>query len=556
MENKINSFKVLTKRALVNNLLEFEMDASLDLEKLNVYKKDEVDITIKMVSASGNIITADAFYFEEYHFADDGEIMARTEKKPCFRIRVMPSEEGKWNYTVSLKIRNENKDTLDGYIEIYKSDDESRLLSVEPNRKQVFATPSGEPVIMIGENLNYNVPVSNKEHFAKYITENMKILAHNGANHVRIFDKIESGSQIRDGVYNMSQRASAMWDKIIKTADELGMYVTFVLMDFCELVNPLFAKSCWHTDNGGYLTDSIEFFSDEKSKAAYKEYLRYIVSRFGYSESILTWELFNELDRTDAIFNNRHEEVTAWIAEMTDKLRSLDQARHMLSNSIFFINLIAKYYKPFDFIYYHQCNHATVSYLSEIHRNSWRAYGCPSINGDGGVVGATEALCGDSISPELTVVHQGNWAGVMGGGAGTVMNNNWHRLSEYKGEWCYKAISEMAKKIPWCDKEMKMVTFETIKISNHQISVLGYSGSTFAYLWFYNNHLLPIRKDETVFDSEKVRFSVESGLYNIIWINTSTGEYISSETVSVDDIIDIEMPSWTRDIALIVELKN
>lgn len=556
MENKIKSFKVLTERALVNNLLEFEIEVQLNLAELNVYKKDEVDITIKIVSVSGKIITADAFYYEEYSFAEDGKIETRTDKKPCFRIRVMPSEEGEWNYEVSLNIKNKNEDTINGCINIYKSEKESRLLSVEPNRKQVFATPLGEPVIMIGENLNYNVPISDKESFAKYITENMKILAHNGANHVRIFDKIECGSQIREGVYNMSQKASAMWDKIIKTADDLGMYVTFVLMDFCELANPQFAKSCWHEDNGGYLTNSIDFFSDEKSKAAYKEYLRYIVSRFGYSESILTWEFFNELDRTDAIFNNKHEAAKEWLAEMTGAMRSLDQARHMLSNSIFFINLVAAYYKPFDFIYYHQCNHATVSYLSEIQKNSWRAYRRPSLNGDGGVVGATKALCGDSISPELTVVHQGNWAGVMGGGAGTVMNNDWQRLSEHQGEWCYKAIFNMAKKIPWCNKEMKMVTAETVKVSNRQISLLGYMDSNFAYLWFYNNHLLPIRKDETVFEAETVSLSVENGLYSIIWIDTLTGEYISKETISVNDIIDIKMPVWTRDIALIVEAEN
>ena len=555
MKNVISGFKVLTEKPCVNNLLEFEMDVPQEAEMLNVYKKDEVDITLKMVSASGNIISADAFYYEEYLFAEDGEIKTRTEKNPCFRIRVMPTKEGKWSYTVSLKIKNENKDTLTGCIDIYKSEKESRLLSIEPIRKQVFATSSGEPVIMIGENLNYNNPISDKNCFAKYITENMKILAHNGANHVRIFDKIESGSQIRDGVYNMSQAASAMWDRIFFTADELGMYVSFVTVDFWELTQNIFQKSCWNKENGGYITSATEFFSNSETKEAYKEYLRYIVSRFGYSESLFTWELFNEVDRTDAMNEGRYKEISEWLYEMAAYIKEMNINNHLVSNSIFFTNLIAAFYKPFDFIYFHQCNNASVSYLAEIQKSFYGAYERPAINGDGGVVGATAALCGDSITEDLTVVHQGNWAGVMGCGAGTVMNNSWHRLSQLKGEWCYKAVSEIAKRIPWCDKKIKSVTFETVKPSNSQISLLGYMGDNYAYLWLYDNHLMPINRKETLFENETVSMKIENGSYTVSWINTRSGEEVKCDTVLVSgNILSVNMPIWSKDIALVVEL--
>lgn len=555
MKNAISGFKVLTEKALTNNLLEFEMDVPAEAEALNVYKKDDIDITIKMVSTSGKVITADAFYYEEYSFAESGEIEAKTEKKPVFRIRVTPSEEGKWEYTVSLKIKNENKSTLSGCLDIYKSEKESRLLSVEPKRRQVFATQSGNPVVMIGENLCYNQPMEQKNSFSKYVTYNMSRLAENGANHVRIFDMVNSGSYIREGVHKMSQSASAMWDRVFETADNLGMYITFVTADFSEITQGVFIGSPWHEANGGYISDAEDFFSDEKTKEAYKTYLRYVVSRWGYSDSLLTWELFNEMDRTDAMWKGRHDDIGVWLSEMADYLRDSDSNRHMLSNSVFFINLVATFYKPFDFAYYHQRNHASVSYLAEIQKNSYRAYNRPALNGDGGVAGATENLCGDSISPDLTIVHQGNWAGVMGGGAGTVLNSDWQKLFELSGEWIYKTVSKVAKQIPWCDLEMKMVTTETVKVSNNQISLLGYTGDGYAYLWIYDNHLLPIRPDETDFENEYLYLTLIDGIYTVEWMDTRTGEDIKKEEISVNGTVKLEMPAWSKDIALIVKLK-
>lgn len=555
MKNAISGFKVLTENARVNNLLEFEMDIPNGTKNLNPYKKDEIDITIKMVSASGKVITADAFYYEEYSFARSGEIEIKTEKKPVFRIRLTPNEEGRWEYAVSLKIKNENKGIFSGCLDIHKSEKESRILSVEPKRRQVFATQSGKPVIMIGENLCYNQPIEQKNSFSKYIICNMSRLAENGANHVRIFDMVNSGSYIREGMHKMSQSASAMWDRVFEAADNFGMYITFVTADFSEFTQGIFNGSPWHKENGGYISDATDFFSDEETKEAYKTYLRYIVSRWGYSESLLTFELFNEIDRTDAMWQGRHGDIGVWLSEMADYLRALDSNRHMLSNSVFFINLVATFYKPFDFAYYHQRNHASVSYLAEIQKNSHRAYNRPALNGDGGVAGATECLCGGSISPDLTIVHQGNWAGVMGGGAGTVLNSDWQKLSDYSGEWIYKTVSKIANQIPWCDFEMKMVTTETVKVSNNQISLLGYTGDDYACLWVYDNHLLPICPDETVFESESLYLSLKDGIYIVEWMDTRTGEDVKAEEISANGTVKLEMPVWSKDIALIVKSK-
>ena len=39
----------------------------------------------------------------------------------------------------------------------------------------------------------------------------------------------------------------------------------------------------------------VDFFTDERAKADYKNRLRYLVARYGYSTSVFAWEFFNEV---------------------------------------------------------------------------------------------------------------------------------------------------------------------------------------------------------------------------------------------------------------------
>lgn len=43
------------------------------------------------------------------------------------------------------------------------------------------------------------------------------------------------------------------------------------------------------------MTASIDFFTNERARADYKQRLRYLVARYGYSTSIFAWEFFNEV---------------------------------------------------------------------------------------------------------------------------------------------------------------------------------------------------------------------------------------------------------------------
>ena len=60
---------------------------------------------------------------------------------------------------------------------------------------------------------------------------------------------------------------------------------------------------------------------------------RYILARWGYSPAIMAFELFNEVENTDAAHQGRWAEIAAWHREMAGFLRANDPNRHLITTS-------------------------------------------------------------------------------------------------------------------------------------------------------------------------------------------------------------------------------
>ncbi len=85
-----------------------------------------------------------------------------------------------------------------------------------------------------------------------------------------------------------------------------------------------------HTVNGGPAATPKDFFTNAESKAMYKNRLRYLIARWGYSPAIAAWEFFNEID--NAVFTPtphdsvliEHQVITQWHDEMSTYLKNND----------------------------------------------------------------------------------------------------------------------------------------------------------------------------------------------------------------------------------------
>ena len=96
--------------------------------------------------------------------------------------------------------------------------------------------------------------------------------------------------------------------------------------------------SSYNVANGGFAKTPCEFFTLPDARQQYKNKLRLMVARYGYSPAIGAWEFFNEID--NAIYHGKPEDripdavITAWHDEMSTFLKNTDPYRHMVTTSI------------------------------------------------------------------------------------------------------------------------------------------------------------------------------------------------------------------------------
>lgn len=561
---KIKDFRPITEIPTTFSVLEFEFSLPDIPENLNVYKKQDVDISFAMVSKSGKVIKTSAFYFEEYEILEDKSLKAwgpdgRTNKAPCFRIRVKPTEEGVWTYTVTMKLEGVLVDMLSATIEVANSKKTSRLAIIEPKQKRVFATPDGKPFTLIGQNMGWNDPATNKVGFAQYIIEQMKSLHANGANYIRIWDFIDSGARIKAAPNVMRQDSSAMWDLIFESANELDFYIAFVYTPHCEATtgaNARFVDSIWNVTRGGFIENPADFFSNKQCIEAFKNYVRYVISRFGCYESVLCWELFNEIDFTNGVTEGRVDEVLAWVKEITEYTHSEDPYGHLVSNSTAYPNMVPAFANYCDFIFYHQYNPLSNSQIGALLNTSHKSYNKPVVLGETGVEGSPKIL-NNKMSDDLLEFHQGCWSGLMGGGAGTGMHWWWERIYKFGGHKAYNALKLLSDKIPYDDENLEFISTERIAFNNNRLGAMGYCGANYAYIWFFDNNYLPLTREEEIeFVGETATFAINNGKYCVEFIDTRTGKTVQkNETTVVDENITIDFPNWSKDIAVAIEEK-
>lgn len=166
---------------------------------------------------------------------------------------------------------------------------------------QRFEFDNGEPYFPIGYNVAWEAPPHGyAAHFA--------LMQDVGLNWSRVWmahwagmnlDWV-MGKKMEDGELDL--QVARRWDAVVEAAEEHGVYFQFVLQHHGQVstwVNPNWHENPWNAANGGWLESPSHFFTDERARRLTRQKYRYIVARWGYSPSIMAWELFNEVELTD-----------------------------------------------------------------------------------------------------------------------------------------------------------------------------------------------------------------------------------------------------------------
>lgn len=131
-------------------------------------------------------------------------------------------------------------------------------------------------------------------------------------------------------------KALDQWAKVTSACDGAGVDYQFVLFHssaFSSAKDGEWAKNPWNAANGGFMKSADDFFTDPEAKRRAKMWVRYAAVRWSADPHLFAWELFDEVENTDAAKDGHWKEISEWHKEMAGFIRSLDPYGHLVTTS-------------------------------------------------------------------------------------------------------------------------------------------------------------------------------------------------------------------------------
>jgi hypothetical protein len=281
-----------------------------------------------------------------------------------------------------------------------------------------FATSDGNRYWPVGHNLAW----SSKE---RPLEDQMPAMHDAGLNWARIWNTYWDGrcpywsptKKLKP--YEIDQDAMTKWDTIVRTAEKYDIKFQWVLHHHGQVsstVNPNWPDHPWNAKNGGFLKSSEDFFTDAEAKRRTKAMLRYLVARYADSPSIMAWELFNEVQFSDAARNNHWDKVGAWHDEMAAYLREIDPYHHLITTS-------SEQGQPIWKATDYRNDHGYPENLEALLLGTKAPDKQPFFFGEVGLADGTP-----TAASEKAAIRDGIWSGVLAGHAGSGEYWSWDRI--------------------------------------------------------------------------------------------------------------------------------
>jgi hypothetical protein len=331
---QLSRAQVTQVKLLTGNPVEYkkmEWDIRLVENWTNAFLQEDIALDMLITSPSGKALILPCYI-------DSGE----SGKESLWKARFAPQEKGRFKYSIKLSKEGKTVYTSGNYNFKVASSNEKGFL--HPGSNWVLKFDNGKPFRGIGENIGWESKINDANKFIKTVDENPKYnyeymlrsLAVNGGNFFRTWmtnqnlplDWKKPSNNTRytpsDEYFNPS--AIKKIDRLTSLCDSLGIHIMLTL-----------GMGAYSSRDGGFASSATDFFVNPKSKARYKNRLRYIISRWGYSTSIGAWELFNEIDNVQ--FSNKENPINAdtivkWHDEMSSYIKRTDPFGHLVTTSI------------------------------------------------------------------------------------------------------------------------------------------------------------------------------------------------------------------------------
>jgi hypothetical protein len=444
-----------------------EIRADITATYENPFDPTQIAVDAAVTTPDGRRLTVPGFYYAPLTL----ETRLATERlrragPADFRVRYTPTAAG--SHRVEVTVTDRSGKAAAAPLEITATAGKQpgfvRVASAAP---RYFATDNGQPFFAVGENVCWASNRSPLTHYSAWF----KGLGAAGGNWARLF--LSNGEKGQEWLPEPTAKPGVgayrglgtyaldnAWrlDEIVRSAGENGIRLMFCLGTFGEFTEGgYFNEGCWVSNpynaaNGGPCATPDEFWTNATARSLYKQRLRYLIARWGHTPNLFAWEFWNEVPPTPA--------KEAWIAEMAAYVKSCDPNRHLVSTTY---GSDAVWRCPdVDFTMAHMYGTAgnTADFTPRIvsETRAVQAHDKPFLLAEFGIDWQTDDSRWDPKGTGLGW-HNGAWAALMSGAAGTAMLWYWdgyvHPLDVYP---VLTPVRRFADTVDWTTARFEPVT--------------------------------------------------------------------------------------------------
>jgi hypothetical protein len=330
--------KVMLDRATLPRYERLEVTIDLDGEFANPFDPEEIDLSVRFRAPSGREQVVPAFWYRPYTRQLVREAERLTPAGPGgWRARFAPTEVGRYRCQVVARTRAGEARSAE---QTFRATRGARrgYLRVSQRNPLYFAFDDGAPWFPIGANVCWSGPRGTFDYddwFGRYRQV--------GANYARLWigpfdlftlERRGQGAASEYGAGRYDLESAWKLDTVLERAERDRLYLMFCLESFNALrsrpPHEMWAQNPYNRECGGFLDRPEQFFTDARARRLFRNRMRYMVARWGYSPHLFAWEFWNEVDLVDGYASGP---VRDWHVEMARYLREIDPWDHLRTTS-------------------------------------------------------------------------------------------------------------------------------------------------------------------------------------------------------------------------------
>jgi hypothetical protein len=433
----------------------------------NPFDPDIIRLDATFTLPSGRTMVVPAFWYQAYErLLQNGSEYDTPIGSAEWRLRFTPPEAG--NYSLSLTIQTNDQpfgNPVNISFSVPTNSPPARFgyVGIAPSR-QYFQTGDGQPFRLIGENVCWPDSPGTYNYDTWF-----SAMQTNGENYARIW-MCPWAFGIEDtatSLNNYSQQPAWQLDYVLQLAEQRGIYLLLCL-DYHGMFatqpdsfggNNYWPQNPYNITNGGPCAVANNFFTNSTAKIIYQKRLRYLIARYGYSQNLLAWELFNEIDNDYSFLNSN--DVANWHGVMGGWLHTNDVFGHLVTTSLTGGSDRPEIWSlpQLDFAAYHSYGEpGPAARLDVVAQSFLQRYGKPMMVGEFGTSAAGWNRTNDLY---LRGFRQGVWGGALSGSVGTAMSWWWQNIDSENDYSVYSALGTILNRTGWGQGSWTNIAFQT-----------------------------------------------------------------------------------------------